>query len=110
VGEKSRPLRTSATGVKVWACEVVLGARRMTVARMAGRRGDRGRVARAGWGREAVGAPSNGPKRAAWFPWGLSVRSGPTVGSVVAARDLAPDVAWHAPERRVPETFSSSPV
>jgi hypothetical protein len=110
VGEKSRPLRTSATGVKVWAGEVVLSARRSAAMRLAGQRGDRGRVARAGWGREAVGAPSNAPTRAAWFPWRLGVRAGPTVGSAVAAHGLASDVAWHASERWVPETFSSSPV
>jgi hypothetical protein len=83
---------------------------RNPAARLARRRGDRGRVARAGWGREAVGAPSNAPTRAAWFPWGLGVRAGPTVGSAAAAHGLVPDVARHASQRRVPETFSSSPV
>jgi hypothetical protein len=110
VWEKSRPLRTSATGVKVWAGEVVLSARRTAAARLAGRRGNRGRVARAEWWREVVGAPSNDPTHVAWFPWGLGVRVEPTVGSAAAAHGLAPDVARHAPERRVPEMFSNSPV
>jgi hypothetical protein len=98
------------TGVKVWASEVVLSARRTVAARLAGRRGDRGRVARAGWRREVVGAPSNVPTRAAWFSWGLGVQAGPTVGSAAAAHGLASDVARHALERRVPEMFPSSPV
>jgi hypothetical protein len=64
VGEKSRPLCMSVTGVKVWAGEVVLSARRTAAARLAGRRGDRGRVARAGWGKEAVGeGPIRRPER-----------------------------------------------
>jgi hypothetical protein len=87
-----------------------LSARRTAATRLAGRRGDRGRVARAGWGREAVGTPSNAPARATRCPWGLGVRAGPTVGSAAAAHGLAPDVARHAPERWVLEMFPSSPV
>jgi hypothetical protein len=36
------------------------------------------RVARAGWGRKAVGAPPNAPALAAWSTWGLGIRAGPT--------------------------------
>jgi hypothetical protein len=57
-----------------------------------------------------VGVPSNAPTRAAWFPWGLGVHAGPTVGSAAVAHGLAPDIARHALERRVPEMFPSSPV
>jgi hypothetical protein len=56
------------TGVKVWASEVVLSARCTVAARLAGRRGDHGHVARVEWGREVVGAPSNAPTRGVWFP------------------------------------------
>jgi hypothetical protein len=45
---------------------------------LGGRRGGRERVARAGWRRGAVDAPSNLPAQAAWSPWGLGVRAGPT--------------------------------
>jgi hypothetical protein len=59
--------------VWMWLC-----ARRTAATRLVGWRGDRGRVARAGWGREAVDAPSNAPACATWCPWGLGVRAGPT--------------------------------
>jgi hypothetical protein len=45
---------------------------------LGGRCGDRGRMARAGWRRGAVDAPSNLPTQAAWSPWGLGVHAGPT--------------------------------
>jgi hypothetical protein len=45
---------------------------------LGGRRGGRERVARAGWRRGAVDAPSNLSAQAAWSPWGLSVRVGLT--------------------------------
>jgi hypothetical protein len=61
-------------------------------------------------GENVGGAPPDHPALAAWCPWGLGVRAGPTVGSAAVAHGLAPDVARHAPERRVPETFPSSPV
>jgi hypothetical protein len=60
---------------------------------------------------ENVGeAPPDAPTLTALRSWGLGVCAGPTVGSAAVAHGLAPDVAWHAPERRVPETFPSSPV
>jgi hypothetical protein len=77
---------------------------------LGGRCGDRGRMARAGWRRGAVDAPSNLPTQAAWSPWGLSVHARPMVGSAAAAHGLAPDVARHALERRVPEMFPRSRV
>jgi hypothetical protein len=54
----------------VCACTAVTG--------LGGRHGGRERVARAGWRRGAVDAPSNLPAQAAWSPWGLGVRAGPT--------------------------------
>jgi hypothetical protein len=41
----------------------------------------RERVARAGWVRKVVDAPPNAPALAAWFPWDLEVRAGPTARS-----------------------------
>jgi hypothetical protein len=41
----------------------------------------RDRVARARWARKAVDAPPNAPALAAWSPWDLDVRAGPTARS-----------------------------
>jgi hypothetical protein len=73
---------------------------------LGGRCGGCERVARAGWRRWAVGAPSNLPAQAAWSPWGLGVRAGPT------AR-LPGGRAWrHAArdrERQAPEYYFTQP-
>jgi hypothetical protein len=82
-----------------------------TATELGGRRGDRGRVARAEWRGGAADAPSNPPAQAVWSPWGLGVRAGPTVGAdAAAAHGLAPGVTLHALEHRVPKVFPSSPV
>jgi hypothetical protein len=65
-----------------------------TVTRVGGRRGLRGRVAREEWGRNVGGAPPDPPALAAWRPWGLGVRAGPTTRDHSVGAPVARRLAW----------------
>jgi hypothetical protein len=99
LGRKSRLLGTMGRGMGGGAtatCATWYGGDGVGwPARCAWTRGASGMGEKRRW---SAARPSWLPALAAWHPWGLGVRAGPTVGSVAAAR--VPGAAHRALERR----------